>query len=252
MVELAQLTWPEAKQAIRATSVALLPVGSIEQHGPHLPLSTDLIIAEHIAAGAAAAPGLLLLPSLPVGVSCEHSQFWGTLTIPPDRLRDLALAIIRSASAHGLRKFVFVNGHGTNCAPLDDAARLLRGEGLPTYVFNWWQAVGSTLASLSLRPVDHAGPVETSLLLAMDPRLVRGSCISAAGRVGDWGTYVESVQVGFDAIAFSAEGNVGDPRSADAEKGAIVLREAVTALARFCVWLAGQAETDLAPPNHVP
>ena len=251
MTELAQLTWAEAKEAIEASPVSLLPVGSIEQHGPHLPLATDLLIAQHLAARAAEKSRRLLLPPLPVGISHEHSQFWGTLTLSADGLADLALAIVRSAAAHGLKRFVFVNGHGANCVALDDAARQLRGENLPTYVFNWWQAVGPALRSLSLSPVDHAGPVETSILLAINPSLVRTNRLSDAARAGEWGRSVESVQVLFDAVSFTPEGNVGDPRSATAEKGTILLRDAIAALNRFCDWLADRPDGDLVPHGHV-
>ncbi len=252
MPELAQLTWLEAREAIKACHVALLPVGSVEQHGPHLPVATDSIIAQGIAARVAEDPRWLLLPGLSVGVSHEHGQFWGTLTVSAEGLRDLTLATLRSAAAHGISRFVLVNGHGTNCAALDDAARLLRSDGLPTYVFNWWQSIAPTLASLHLRPVDHAGPVETSLMLAIDPRHVRSDRLQEAGRTSEWGAYVDGVQVEFDAVRFSAQGNVGDPRSASAATGRVLLRDAVGALARFCHWLADQADARLAPTQHLP
>ncbi len=252
MPELAQLTWPEARDAIKRCLVALFPVGAVEQHGPHLPLATDSIIAQGIAARVAEDPRWLLLPGLSVGVSHEHAQFWGTLTVSAEELRALTLATVRSAAAHGVSRFVLVNGHGTNCAALDDAARVLRSDGLPTYVFNWWQAIAPTLASLSLRPVDHAGPVETSLMLAIDPRHVRSDRLEEAGRASEWGAYVDGVQVEFDAVRFSPEGNVGDPRNADAATGRALLRDAAAALERFCRWLADQPGARLAPTQHLP
>ncbi len=252
MPQLVQLTWPEAGKAIKACLVALLPVGSVEQHGPHLPLATDSMIAQAIAVRLVEDPRWLLLPSLSLGVSHEHGQFWGTLTVSAEELRGLALATIHSAAAHGITRFVLVNGHGTNCAALDDAARVLRSDGLPTYVFNWWQAIAPTLASLSLRPVDHAGPVETSLMLAIDPRHVRSDRFQEAGQTDEWGAYVDGVQVEFDAVRFSAKGNIGDPRSADAATGQVLLHDAVAALGRFCQWLADQPDARLAPPPHLP
>ena len=76
-MELARLSWPDARDAIRQARVALLPVGAIEQHGPHLPLGTDWYIASHIAQETTEQDGLLLLPGFAVGVSYEHRQFWG-------------------------------------------------------------------------------------------------------------------------------------------------------------------------------
>ena len=246
MPELAKLTWPQARQAIQTCDVALLPVGSVEQHGPHLPLGTDWFIAHHIAAQVARAPRWLLLPGVVVGVSHEHLQFWGTLTVSADELRAFVLAAVRSAATHGMRRFVLVNGHGTNGAALDEAARLLRADGIAAYVFNWWQAIADTLSALSLQPVDHAGPVETSLVLAIDPGLVCGDGLRDAGQGTEWGTFIEGVQVEFDAIRFTEAGNVGDPRTADAAKGHVLVAEAVAGLTRFCIWLADQRDDPLA------
>jgi creatinine amidohydrolase len=246
MPELAKQTWPQARQAIQMCGAALLPVGAIEQHGPHLPLGTDWFIAQHIAAQVARAPEWLLLPGIPVGVSHEHRQFWGTLTISADDLRAVVLATIRSAAGHGIKRFVLVNGHGTNCAPLDEAARLLRADGISVYVFNWWQAIVDTLTTLSLNPVDNAGPVETSLILAIDPELMRGEGLPDAAQGTQWGAAVEGVQVEFDAIRFTQAGNVGDPRLADAAKGRVLIDEAVARLTRFCIWLAARRDDHLA------
>jgi len=120
-MELARLSWPDARDAIREADVALLPVGAMEQHGPHLPLGTDWYIASHIAHETAEQDGLLVLPGFAVGVSHEHRQFWGTLTVSPGQLRDQAIAVARSLATHGLRRIVFVNGHASNCAPLEAA-----------------------------------------------------------------------------------------------------------------------------------
>ena len=116
-MELATLAWPDAREAIRRARLALVPVGAVEQHGPHLPLGTDWFIAAHLAERVSHTDEHLLLPGTQVGVSGEHRQFWGTLAVPPDRLRDHTIAIAHSLGSHGLRRLVFVNGHGSNCAP---------------------------------------------------------------------------------------------------------------------------------------
>ena len=99
-MELAGLSWPDARDAIRQAHVALLPVGAMEQHGPHLPLGTDWYIASHIAQEMADQDDLLVLPGFAVGVSHEHRQFWGTLTVSPDLLRDQAIAVAHSLATH--------------------------------------------------------------------------------------------------------------------------------------------------------
>ena len=249
-MELARLSWPDARDAIRQAHVALMPVGAIEQHGPHLPLGTDWYIASRIARETAEQGGLLLLPGFAVGVSYEHRQFWGTLTVSPSQLRDQAMAVARSLGDHGLRRIVFINGHGSNCGPLDEATRYLREDGIYAFVFNWWQSIATTLAKLFPDPTAHAGSIETSLMLVIDPALVREEHFNRASESTKWGSYVEGVQVGFDAADFSDQGNVGDPGLADVEKGVRVLTATRESLSRFCAWLSERSDEDLASAPH--
>ena len=251
-MKLAQLNWPDARDALRHVRVALLPVGSIEQHGPHLPLGTDWYIASHIATEAAETDDRLLLPGIQVGVSEAHGQFWGTLTVSPEALRDQAIALARSLASHGLKRIVFVNGHGGNCTPLEEAARSLREENVFGFVFNWWQSVNSTIAELFPNPTAHAGSIETSVMLAIHPELVRRDRFDEASSVDQWGTYVEGVFIGFDAADFTVQGNVGDPRLADEAKGKEVLSAVCESLSRFCGWLEQRTDEDLARRPHVP
>ena len=249
-MELARLSWPDARDAIRQARVALLPVGAMEQHGLHLPLGTDWYIASHIAQETAEQDGLLLLPGFPVGVSHEHRQFWGTLTVSPNQLRNQAIDVVRSLAAHDLQRIVFVNGHASNCGPLDEAARHLREDGIYAFVFNWWLSIVSTIAELFPEPTAHAGSLETSLMLVIDPDLVREERFDKASESTEWGRYVEGVQVGFDVADFSDQGNVGDPRLADFENGMRVLMAARESLSRFCVWLSEHSDEELASAPH--
>lgn len=249
-MELARLSWPDARDAIRQARVALLPVGAMEQHGLHLPLGTDWYIASHIAQETAEQDGLLLLPGFPVGVSHEHRQFWGTLTVSPNQLRNQAIDVVRSLAAHDLQRIVFVNGHASNCGPLDEAARHLREDGIHAFVFNWWLSIVSTIAELFPEPTAHAGSLETSLMLVIDPDLVREERFDRASESTEWGRYVEGVQVGFDVADFSDQGNVGDPRLADVENGMRVLMAARESLSRFCVWLSERSDEELASAPH--
>ena len=249
-MELARMTWPDVRDAIEQCGIGLLPVGAIEQHGPHLPLNTDWAIASHIARTVSEAEDLLLLPGFEVGVSHEHRQFWGTLTISPDALRDQAIGMARSAGGHGLRRIVFVNGHGSNCAPLSEAARTLRDDGIFAFVFNWWESISAVLADLFPDPTAHAGSIETSLMMAIDPDAVRRDRFDDADAAVHWGTRVEGVLTGLDAADFTEMGNVGDPRRADAEKGEAVLAASCASLARFCRWLKTQEDGDLVPRPH--
>jgi creatinine amidohydrolase len=249
-MRLAELSWVEAREAIRGARVALLPIGATEQHGPHLPLGTDWFIAERIAERASEAGGWLVLPAVPVGVSEGHRQFWGTLWLCPDLLRAHVVAIARVLAFHDLRRIVFVNGHGGNCAGLDEAVRILHSEHIHAYVHNWWIANKSLLEELFPDSTAHAGSMETSAMLAIDPSLVNQDRFKDASSVVQWGKRVEGVEVGMDTIDFSEEGNVGDPSLADPEKGRALIEAAAEGLDRFCTWLAEQPEDALAPKPH--
>ena len=251
-MNLADLTWVDAKEAMKQAKVALLPVGSTENHGPHLPLGTDWFTAQRIAEQAAEKGGWLVLPSVPIGVSDHHRQFWGTLWVPPDILRDFVVAVSRALASHGMRRIVFVNGHGGNRSALTEAARLLRQEGIFAYVQNWWVGTADTLANLFTGPAVHAGPVETSAVLAIDPTLVRQDRYKDASPADRWGKTVEGVEVGGDTIDFSEAGNVGDPSSGTEELGTQLLDAAAENLHRFCTWLAEQSEEALSPKPHKP
>ena len=250
-MELSKLAWPDARQAIRRSKVALLPVGATEQHGPHLPIGTDWFIASRIAGTVSQAGDFLLLPGLPIGVSSEHRQFWGSLSVSPDLVFRYVVACCRSIATHGLSRIVLINGHGSNAAPLQRACRELREEKIFAFVFNWWESIASTLAELFPNPTAHAGSIETSLMLAIDPDLVHSGRFDEADIARHWGTYVEGVLVGFDAVDFTEQGNVGDPKLADAGKGKTILASACERLTRFCRWFADRSEEDLVSRHHL-
>ena len=250
-MELTRMTW-EGVAHLPECTVALLPVGAVEQHGPVLPLGTDAAVASYLARIAAERSDRLLLPPIAVGVSHEHRQFPGTLSISPDQLRDLAVSLGRSLGSHRLRRVVFVNGHGSNAAPLAEAALRLRDESVHAFVFNWWLSIPGTLEKLFAKTDAHAGAVEASAMLVIDPGSVCSERAPAAhadrGARSPWGRFVEGVQVAFDAAEFSDLGHVGDPALADAEKGRTILSEAAGCLDRFCDWLASQPIDALRSP----
>ncbi len=253
-MELARLTWPEAKDALARAGVALLPVGSTEQHGPHLPLGTDHLTAEWIAREAARRGGFLLLPTVPVGVSVHHRQFWGTLWVEPAVLKAYVVGIVRSLASHGLKRFVFVNGHGGNTAALTEAAHELRREGLPAYVFVWWRAVADEVRALLEDGGGHAGEMEASVVWHIDPDLVRPERFAeaAAGAAPAWGKTVHGVEVGHDTVDFAPLGCVGSPERASPEKGGRILEAAVEKLVAFSRWLAESPLEELLPQPHKP
>ena len=252
-MELSRMSWAKALDGLKNTTVALLPVGSTEQHGPHLPLGTDHLTAAEVARRAGERGGWLILPTVPVGVSEHHRQFWGTLWVEPEVLRDYMVGIARSLGSHGVRRMVFVNGHGGNTAALDEAARILRHEDLFGYVFSWWRAIPDLIAQEIETQGSHAGEMETSAVLAFAPGLVASECYSeaVAGAAPEWGKRLHGVEIGFDTLDFSQSGATGDPTRATADKGDRLLDAAAGRLDAFCHWLASEPEESLRPRPHV-
>ena len=126
MVRLHEISWSEAKEIYEKTDLAILPVGSTEQHGPHNPLGTDHLVAEALSKAVGEKAGVLVLPIIPVGISEHHRQFPGTLWVPPNIFRDYVKATALAAASHGITKILIVNGHGGNTSALMEVAGELR------------------------------------------------------------------------------------------------------------------------------
>lgn len=215
---LADLTWPEvAAQA----SLLVLPVGSTEQHGPHLPLSTDTDVAFALAGRLAARRSdALVAPALPYGSSGEHDGFAGTLSIGAAATELVLVELGRSALPASFRRLLLVSAHGGNAGPVTAAVRLLRSEGRD--VRAW---------SPRWRGDAHAGRTETSVQLALAPARVR-SALAAAGNRTDVRTLVPAMQAG-GVRAVSANGVLGDPGGASAAEGLALLDAATDDLCTF-------------------
>jgi mycofactocin precursor peptide peptidase len=198
-VTLGGRVWPE----IDGRPTLLVPVGSVEQHGPHLPLDTDTRIAAAVAARAATG-ARLVAPPVAYGASGEHEGFAGTVSIGHEALRLLLVELGRSA-ARWAGRLVFVNGHGGNVSSLVEAVRLLRYEGRDVA---WFACAAGGDA--------HAGRTETSLMLALDPALVRSE--RAAGNTVPLADLLPAMRGG-GVAAVSPNGVLGDPAGASADEG---------------------------------
>jgi creatinine amidohydrolase len=199
------LTWPEV-EAVAAGSILAVPLGSTEQHGPHLPLGTDSAVALALARRLGSAlPGVLVAPALPYGSAGEHAAFPGTLSIGAAALELLVVELVRSADAFA--GVVLVSGHGGNAEPLAAAVATLQAEG--RRVLGWTPRISGGDA--------HAGRTETSLLLALAPELVQLDA-AAAGDVRPLPTLIGELRR--DGVAaVSPNGVLGDPAGATADEG---------------------------------
>ncbi|MHB9287748.1 creatininase family protein [Halobacteriales archaeon Cl-PHB] len=250
-MHLSEATWTDADAA--DADLAILPVGSTEQHGPHAPLGTDHLSAAAVAdRGAAEYPDdVVVAPPIPVGIAAEHRQFTGTLWVQPDTFRSYVRETVQSLAAHGWDRVVVVNGHGGNTDALRECCGdLVRNGDVYAVPFTWFDAVDPSETDLPEgEGMGHGGPLETSLLYAIHPELVREERLAEAGEgaAAGWGEWSSGTNLAFDSAEFSENGAVGDPREATAEVGEQLLDAAGTALANL---LADVASRDVSRPEH--
>jgi len=164
MVQLAEISWAEARRLFSEQDVALVPVGSTEQHGPHNPLGTDHLLAAALAKVLGERTGVPVTPVIPVGISRHHRQFPGTLWVSPSTFREYMLEVALSLAEHGVTKIVFMNGHGGNSAALMEVCMELRID----YDIFACMVTSYPPGKLS----GHAGAGETSQNLYYHPELV--------------------------------------------------------------------------------
>jgi creatinine amidohydrolase/Fe(II)-dependent formamide hydrolase-like protein len=222
-----ELTWPEAEERFKEVDIALLPVGSIEQHGPHLPMDTDAVDAEYLArqvAEACSDPKPLVLPLIPYGVSYEHSDFKGTIGVSNNSLAQLVYDIGISVAKCGINKLIIINGHGGNTPALNYAAQMINRDARIFICVDSGETSDVDIYKIIETPNDiHAGEIETSTSWAIRPHLVRTDKVSkhiprfksgymdlTSKRFVTWYGHTKKI---------SKTGVIGDPTKASAEKG---------------------------------
>ncbi len=231
-MKLAEATWPEV-DALSRDVVVLVPTGSLEQHGPHLPLLTDTILATNVAEAveARASDVTLLVPTIWLGASGHHLSFAGSLSASFAGYGETLKAVVRSLAAHGFWKFYVVNGHGGNTEPNGVAMRELKQE-LPSLLLGhvgYFQFIeDSVLQGLKgpLKGIAHACEAETSLMMHVAPHLVRRD------RLVDDGLRAEPPVPGVVAFfsEMSEQGPIGHATFATPETGEAMFKSAVSGL----------------------
>ena len=219
MTRLERTAWPDVSRRARGHEILLVPLGSTEQHGPHLPVTTDTDIALAIADRAAARHRqLLVAPPVAYGSSGEHQDFAGTLSVGQEATELLLVELGRSASVH-FAHVIVVSAHGGNALPLARAMERLAGEGCP--VVAWSPSWEGDL---------HAGRTETSLMLAIAP----GRVAIDRAEAGD----PRPIDILLPLLrdrgvrSVSANGVLGDPAGSGAAEGRRLLDGAVDDLVR--------------------
>jgi creatinine amidohydrolase len=235
---LVALTWRELEALLaRGCRTAVVPLGSTEQHGPHLPFATDTWIAAALAEGfCARVDDAIQAPAVALGCSAEHMAFPGTLDLDPATLAAVLRDVLRSLRGHGFERAFVFSAHGGNYALLREALPALRAAAAPMAVLAFTDLAALTAAlhrEGAARGVPseiaghHAGEIETSILLALRPAAVRMAALAP----GLLATPRDAQTLFYPSLREHAEsGTVGDPRSADAARGARYLETWVDVL----------------------
>lgn len=241
-----ELKWPEVGEAALRDPVVVLPVGTMEQHGPHLPLLVDFIIPHRIANDVAEllTPDVIVMPPVVYSFNEHHMDFPGTIAINMYTIIDYVAQIGFSLAHHGFRHIVLLNGHGSNVPVLDLAMRRINNESPAISVLaNYWALVRDEdlpWARESHGVAHHAEEDETSLMLYLCPHLVD---MSKAVRTVEevqrsehiWGAWPANTKIQFQEFYSrnTSTGIQGDPTVATAERGEIFYKAAVKRTAEF-------------------
>ena len=218
---LGDLTSAQAGEA--AGRLVLVPVGAVEQHGPHLPLRTDIGIAGEVAAHAARAAGALLADPLPFGCSAHHRSFPGTVSLGVGTFQSVVVDVAVSLAQDGFVP-VFVNGHGGNRAPLGAALQMLLERGVTAWAVTYFELIAAEAeARFGHEAMGHACALETSIAMHLWPQLVHAEAFPAPqGR----GVYPDPFLYSAEPVVlhrrfeeFGPSGIVGDPAGANSEAG---------------------------------
>lgn len=219
MLDAATASWEDVGAGVASGLIAILPVGAVEQHGPHLPLLTDTVLATGVARRIAESTEALLLPAIAYGDAWTAEGWAGTLSLSPDTLRATVIDLGRGLHRMGVRGLVTINGHFGNREPIALAARALGELGLPVLHLDYPLLEALAAEHMESEPAGpgfyHADEVETSMMLALAPDAVRLD--RAAPEYPDFPPLFGSQPMKLSG--FNRSGVFGDPRPATAEKG---------------------------------
>lgn len=214
------LTWPEAADAIGKHPVVLLPLGArTKEHGPHLPLNNDWLLAEGLAHRVAERCAVLVLPTLPYGFYPAFVEYPGSVSIGRDTCRDLIVDICRSYARHGASRFYVLNTGLSTLRSLEPASEILQREGIALRYTRLDQAWATVIDQVATQPEGtHADEIETSIMLHIAPHVVR-----MERAVCDIHPRLSPGPLTRDPAAragrYSPSGSYGDPTRASADKG---------------------------------
>ena len=171
--EWSAMTWPEIESRMKETRLVIVPVGSVEQHGHHLGVGADWMQAWEMSRRVGEKTGYPVLPILPYGVSGHHKEFPGVITLSFHTYQKVVEEVLDCLAANGVKRVVFINGHGGNNGAITEAAKVARDKhGILCALTTWWDALGERKV-LGHPAEQHAGYAETSFTIVSRPDAVR-------------------------------------------------------------------------------
>ena len=249
---LADLSSPETAALLPGIDLVLIPVGAHEQHGPNIAVSTDTVSAESLcqAAAALAGPHVAVAPAIPWGISWHHMRFPGTITLRPETLTAILEDIVSSLHAHGVERFLFVNGHGGNSAVLTTACEEIKqmtGAEVVASIFGYALIEEEAKGRLPASGIGHGGADEAALVMAVMPQ--RGKPETATGPdIVDAMPESRVLLAQYGGVLArpyherTRNGVTGDARSATPEIGREILAAASARLAEIIAVLLREAQ----------
>lgn len=238
---ISEMTWPELKKVAEEKQTIIIPAGTNENNGPHLPLSLDAIVAYEISLRLAREIDLPVAPFIPWGNSALFSRYPGTIVIRSEILIELVKDICRSLGNHGFKRFFILTPHLPNIWAFNIAGETLRKEGYLVLTLDWWRLQNKLCADLvegKSFPMGHASELATSLLWALRPDLVRQDQMKAEVPSNPFylkhsGDYPVLFMYS-DMKQLSACGVIGDPTKATKEKGEEIIKRCMKYLVELC------------------
>ncbi len=247
-------TSPEFDQLDASRTVAVIPLGATEQHGPHLPLSVDALIVDTIVRRAVGqlseSDPVLVLPTQTVGLSTEHMAFKGTLTWSPELVMRTWIELGECVARSGVKKLLFFNAHGGHHGLMDVVARELRQRAqMIVFSSSWYQlpmqaSVRALFSDEEHRFGVHAGAIETSMMLSIAPLTVKSEQFqNFVSRSKERASHYavlgngQSAKFGWHAQDYNPQGAMGDARNASADKGEQLLHQAAGGLRQLLLEL---------------
>ncbi|MEM2617512.1 MAG: creatininase family protein [Thermofilaceae archaeon] len=218
-----ELTYPDIESLDRERTVIVLPVGSIEVHGPHLPLGLDGLMIHSVALEASRrSPPALVLPPLYYAYVPENRHFPGAISLSGSTFLKLLEEICDEVYRNGFKRILILNGHGGNRRPLSLFVREMQEKGKRYLLYAWVEPMEGLEDLINeireTEPIGHACEIETSLALHLFPHLCKLERVKGPAKLGP-AQIARNVRTMADWVCYAIEGYVGDPRAATAEKG---------------------------------